>query len=120
MARIGKPLEASDHELAPGVFFRLKPADSLILLSAEAKARAEISEILSGGARMAEWGFEVNGEPVATDDEWLSLLAGLSVFISACFLAELMLEGWSGIEAAKAEIMEGVARYAAAKDKPAF
>ena len=30
------------------------------------------------------------------------------------------IEGWSGIEAAKTEIMEGVARFAAAKEKPAF
>ena len=30
------------------------------------------------------------------------------------------IEGWSGIDAAKQEIMEGVARYATAKEKPAF
>lgn len=30
------------------------------------------------------------------------------------------LEGWSGIEDAKREIVEGVERYASAKDKPAF
>ena len=30
------------------------------------------------------------------------------------------IEGWSGIDAAKKEIMEGVARFAAAKEKPAF
>lgn len=30
------------------------------------------------------------------------------------------IDGWSGIEAARTEIMEGVDRYAAAKDKPAF
>jgi inorganic pyrophosphatase len=30
------------------------------------------------------------------------------------------IDGWKGIEAAKNEIMEGVSRYAAAADKPAF
>jgi hypothetical protein len=96
--RIGKPLEPARHELAPGVFFTLKPVSSLLLLQAEAKVRQEIAQIIQGGERMAAWGFEINGDVIGTEKDWASLLAGYSIFIGACILAELLLVDWEGIE----------------------
>ena len=103
--RIGKPQEPVRHELAPGVFFTLKPISSLVLLQTEAKVRQEIAQIIQGGEKMATWGLEINGDLVGTDKDWGTLLAGFSVFIGACLLAELLLVDWEGIEDENGEPM---------------
>lgn len=80
-------------EINGGVRWLLKRPDGLDVCIAEAKTGAAMATVYSGGAVLADYGFEPDAN--ALDDP--DVLLGLSLFIGLCAYAERCLVAWEGV-----------------------
>jgi len=116
----GDPVDVlvlTQFALPPGVVVRCRPV-GVLSMTDEAGADAKLLAVPVD--KLTQMYRDVRGP----DDVPKILLDQIAHFFAHYKDLEpgkfVKIEGWSGIEAAKKEIMEGVSRYAAAKEKPAF
>lgn len=116
----GDPVDVlviTQFALPPGVVVRCR-AIGMLAMTDEAGADAKLLAVPVD--KLTQMYSDVRG----TEDVPKILLNQISHFFAHYKDLEpgkfVKIEGWSGIEAAHREIMEGVSRYAEAKEKPAF
>ena len=116
----GDPVDVlviTQFALPPGVVVRCRPI-GMLAMTDEAGEDAKLLAVPVDKLT------QMYSDMHSTDDVPKILLNQISHFFAHYKDLEpgkfVKIEGWSDIEAAKKEIMDGVANYAAAKEKPAF
>ena len=116
----GDPVDVlviTQFALPPGVVVRCRPI-GMLAMTDEAGEDAKLLAVPVDKLT------QMYSDMKSTDDVPKILLNQIAHFFAHYKDLEpgkfVKIDGWSGIEAAKKEIMDGVAIYAAAKEKPAF
>jgi hypothetical protein len=90
-----KPRGPEWATLAPGVKWLIRPLTGEVQAVVSARVARAVGSLQEGRGVLEEAGFEAEDLGQLAD---LDVLAGLSVFLGAAYLADLLVEAWHGIE----------------------